>query len=109
MSEKEEKESTDWAESAADNVVDAIGKIKEALTKPFKPILKFFAWLPFIILALAGVITLLIIGGFRIVDNYQPHPTWLTYFIMGGGFIFVGSILWLKRPRLGTREKSSSS
>ncbi len=104
-----EEKNTDWAKTASDGVIEAVTKIKEGITKPFKPLLRFLAYLPLIILTLAGVLTLLIIGVFRIIDNYLPQPTWLAYFIMGGGFVFIGSILWLKRPRLGTREKSSSA
>ncbi len=92
-------ESNDWAAEAADKIVASADTLKAKLIAPFKPLAKFIAYLPLIILAITGLVVLVVIGVFRLVDVYLPQATWLAHLIVGSVFSLTGFIIWVKRPR----------
>lgn len=92
-------ENEDWSNTLADKLTESVGEVRKRMISPLKGIAKLLAYIPIIFLIGAGVVTLLTIGIFRLVDNYQSIADWLTFFIIGTVFAIIGLMLWFKRPR----------
>lgn len=89
----------DWSDNTAEKIVSAVDNLKTRISSPFKPLAKFLAYLPLIILAIGGILVLISIGIFRIIDVYLPQDTWVAHFVLGGIYAIVGIIIWFKRPQ----------
>jgi hypothetical protein len=92
--------SRDWADQAVDLVEQAVSTVRDRAVEPAEratSAVVFGLLAAFFVLPAA---VLLLIGVFRLVDNYLPGEVWSTWLLFGGIFVIVGGFFWAKRhPR----------
>jgi putative superfamily III holin-X len=94
--------SRDWADQAVDLVEQAVSTVRDKAVEPAEratSAVVFGLLAAFFVLPAA---VLLLIGLFRLVDNYLPGEVWSAWLLFGGIFVIVGGFFWAKRhPRAG--------
>lgn len=90
----------DWTEQAVTLIETTVETVRD---KAVEPAQRATSAVVFGLLAAFFVIPaaiLLLIGAFRLVDNYLPGEVWATWLLFGGIFLIGGAFIWARRhPR----------
>lgn len=88
---------TDWTTEAADTVERVVSTVRDRAVVPVQKATRAVVF--GLLAAFLGVpaLVFLVIGGFRLVDNYLPGEVWSAWLLFGGIFVVLGAFLWHKR------------
>lgn len=88
---------TDWTTDAADAVERVVSTVRDRAVVPVQSATRAVVF--GLLAAFLGVpaLVFLVIGAFRLVDNYLPGEVWSAWLLFGGIFVTAGAFLWSKR------------
>lgn len=87
----------DWPAQAADTIVDAVGKVRDATTGRLLMLARGVVYGTAIVVLAITFLVLFIIGTVRALDAVLPGEVWSAYLVVGVVTTAAGLILWAKR------------
>jgi drug/metabolite transporter (DMT)-like permease len=93
-------EPADWPRQATNRIVDLVDAARVQTTDRAVTAARAVVFGTVVALLAVVLVTLALIGSFRLLDGYLPFETWAAYLILGGVLTVVGFVLWSqRRPR----------
>jgi hypothetical protein len=87
----------DWADQAADTVVQVVDAVRAKTTGPVLTVARAIVYGLIGLFAVIVAVIVLTIALVRILDVYLPGEVWSAYLLLGVVFTLAGLFAWRKR------------
>lgn len=93
-------EAPDWPAQVTDRIIGVVDQVRVKTTDQAITVARGLVFGTVVAILAVVIITLVLVGSFRMLDGYLPVPTWSVYLILGGIVTLIGVALWMmRRPR----------
>ena len=92
--------SDDWTDQAVEAVEAVVSTVRDKAVEPAQRATSNLVFGLLVSFFVIPASVMVVIAGFRVVDNYLPGNAWAAWLLFGGIFLVGGTFAWVRRhPR----------